>query len=614
MTLVAGEEDAAYRLIASPSGTQVGVVEPGRVTILTVPDFTPAAEVGIDGGMENHDVGFAGERLVVLSRAGVISTLHVVDPTGPTKLGEIPYRVFTRIAAIAGDLVLTTGGGATIIVDCGKVGASTLPLRGAITAAGNLGPDRFVIAAAGVIEEWDGYKRAPGRRIRLDRPMDLLYVGGNAQRIWMINRDEPTFIDVVTLASSSTRRYELPEAPRRIAVHERGDLLAGIGQDSSLPFVIDLTRPQPVVRLENGPVIDLVWLGRARTLVFQPLAGPLEMMTLPASSDAPDEDEDEQEASAPKSAVAVATSAPTSSDEQPVTQWTREDISARLAAWRDRHHAGVVRDDTGPILAEPEIAKSLATSAAATVATSLLAHGSLSSQVAKGPNLRDRVHPGSWRGEVGAWARTILARSHRDAPTMDCGILDELVVRLDLGDIHHAIMLLYGAHLIATPVAAYDLATVTGWKWDEALGHSTLAASGVVRWRGEHVSLVKEALALLDERPPLTGSIIVAPLATETTVAIVAPADIDAARVGAFAAPSIGALLVPNARGERKPARFLLEAQLRGLAPLVPWSRLGDVLRVPPPRSAIVVDDAAIAANLDLLVVATWATSAADRD
>ncbi len=609
MTLVAGEEDAAFRLIASPSGTQVGVVEPGRVTILGVPDLAPVAEVGIDGGMENHDVGFAGERLVVLSRAGVISTLHVVDPTGPTKLGEVPYRVFTRIAAIAGDLVLTTGGGATLIVDCGKVAASPLPLRGAITAAGRLGPDRFVIAAAGVVEEWDGYKRAPGRRIRLDRPIDLLHVGGNANRIWMINRDEPNRIDVVTLASSSTRRYELPEPPRRISVHERGDLLAVVGETTGLPFVIDLARPHAVIRIETAPVLDLVWLGRSRTLVLQPIGGPLELLTLPASADGTDEEELEP---APVKPAPAPVADP--SNERPPTQWSREDISARLAAWRDRHHAGVVRDDTGPILADPEIAKSLATSGAATVATSLLAHGSLSSQVAKGPNLRDRVHPGGWRGEVGAWARTILARSHRDAPTMDCGILDELVVRLDLGDIHHAIMLLYGAHLIATPVATYDLATVTGWKWDEALGHSTLAASGVVRWRGEHVALVKEALALLDERPPLTGSIILAPPATETTVAIVAPADIDAARVGAFAAPSVGALLVPNARGENKPARFLLEAQLRGLAPLVPWTRLGDALRVPPPRSAIVVDDAAIAANLELLVVATWATSAGDRD
>ena len=75
--------------------------------------------------------------------------------------------------------------------------------------------------------------------------------------------------------------------------------------------------------------------------------------------------------------------------------------------------------------------------------------------------------------------------------------------------------------------------------------------------------------------------------------------------LAAWAAVNVGTVLVPDERGEAAPARFLLEARLRGLAPLVPWARWAAHVARPLPAVAVVVDTAAIAAALKLAVAAT---------
>ena len=51
----------------------------------------------------------------------------------------------------------------------------------------------------------------------------------------------------------------------------------------------------------------------------------------------------------------------------------------------------------------------------------------------------------------------------------------------------------------------------------------------------------------------------------------------------------------------------MLEARIRGLVPLVPWTRFRELLKAPPRTAAVLVEHAAAAAGLELPVVATWA-------
>ena len=582
------------RIVADLRGSAIAVIEPGQVVILSVPSLEPGAELGIAGDLADHDVEFVGEtgRLAVLSRITGTSTLHVVEPAGPTKLGEVRFRVPARIASTAGEYVLVTAGSATFVVDvtAAEPVALPLPVRGEVTAAGRIGPHRFVLTVSGVIEEWDALTRAPGRRLRLDRPLDPLFVGGNALRIWMVPRGEPEHIDLVMLTSRSTRRIELPEPVASIDAHDHGDTLALIGARTRSAYVVDLTRASSVVKIERGAMTDVAWLGRGHTLVLKPAGGAIELVKVAVAVTPEPGDEGSPVESPPLRGRGVPLGdepedAPPRvvEDELPPARWTREDITERLAAWRDRYATDGAKTAPVEVAAAPR-------------------------QVERAPHDVRRVHPGGWRAELASWARAIKAGSHRDPPAIDRGILDETVERLRLAStVGHALALLYGAYLAgAGTVTPIDLASVLGWDWKEALGTGAVADSGLVRWRDERISLYREAIAVLDERPPIHGVIVPAAVSTESAVAIVVPAAIDPVRIGAWAAPTIGALLVANERGQRSPRSFVREARIRGVMPLVRWTELAAVLRVPPQMGAVIVDTATTAASLDLPVAATW--------
>ena len=588
------------RLVADLRGSTVAVIEPGQVMILNAPSLEAAAELGIAGDLDDHDIEFVGEtgRLAVLSRISGSSTLHVVDPAGPTKLGEVRFRVPARIACTAGEYVLVTAGTSTFVVDvtAAEPVALPLPVRGEVTAAGRIGPHRFVLTVSGVIEEWDALTRAPGRRLRLDRPLDPLFVGGNALRIWMVPRGEPEHIDLVMLTSRSTRRIELPEPVASIDAHDNGDTLALIGARTRSAYVVDLTRASSVVKIERGAMTDIAWLGRGHTLVLKPAGGALELVKVAVAVAPPPGDEVSPGESPPLRGRGVPPSDESEDapprvveDERPPARWTREDIDERLAAWRDRYATDGAKPAPVEVATAPR-------------------------QVERAPHDARRMHPGGWRAELATWARAIKAGSHRDPPAIGRGILDDTVERLRLsGTVGHAIALLYGAYLggaaIVTPI---DLASALGWDWKEALGSGAVADSGLVRWRDGRIALHREAIAVLDERPPIFGAIVQAAASTESAVAIVVPAAIDPARIGAWAAPTVGALLVPNERAHTNPRGFVREARIRGVTPLVRWTELAAVLRVPPHPAAIVVEHATTAASLELPVVATWSGTTAE--
>jgi len=591
------------RIVGDLRGFAIAVVEPGRVVILDSTSLEPTAELGIPGEVDNHDVAFVGEtgRLAVLSRSPGTSTLHIVDPTGPTKLGEVVVRASARIASTAGEYVLITTGSVISAIDvtAAAPSAQPLPVRGDVSAAGRMGPHRFVLAVSGVFEEWDALTRSPHRRLRLDRPLDPLFVGGNLHRVWSVSKLEPQFIDLVMLSTRSTRRIEVPEPIAKVDAHANGYTLALIGARTRSAYVVDLTRASSVIRLDRGAMTDVAWLGPGHVLVLKPTGEPIELLTVAVSAEL---GEDAAPPATPpvrgRRPVVPEVPAPDAEprvveDELPPARWTREDIAERLAAWRGRFTTEEAREAAKETLRDPI--------------------RDVPAEIARPPVARvihdpRRSHPGGWRAELAAWARALQGGSLRDPPAIDRGILDQTTQRLGLSDpTRAALALLYGAYLGGSaPVSANDLAAALGWNWTEALGTGEVAESGFVRWRDGKIDLYREVIAVLDERLPLHGTIVPATVSTDSAVAIVVPAAIDPVQIGAWAAPTIGALLVANARGQRHPRAFVREARVRGVMPLVRWTDLAGVLRVPPQMGAVIVDTATTAASLDLPVAATW--------
>lgn len=588
------------RLAVSPESGQIGVYETGRVSVLTIPDLAPIAEIGTEGDLDDNDVMFVGKRLIVLSRSEHQTRLHIVDPLGPTKMGEMSFRMQMWIAAVAGDHILTTGGGQTAIIDLTKTEpiATTLPVRGTVGAAGPMGDTGFVIASGDALEAWDAAARKPLRRVRLGRPLEPAFVGGHADRVWMISRQTPRHVEIITLTRRSSHTIELVAEPRHIAASPQGDLLAMICGETCSTYVVDVARRVPPRRIDRGPMAAVAWSG-PHTLVLQPVAQPLELLSLPRQVE-PARATAEVEASTPAQPLERTVQRPRTAEPESPTPWTRDEISQRLSAWRERVSARAVASAEPATTTTSLPAPATSHRAPPEPARTLPQHGAL-----------QPPHPGGWRSEIASWARSICARSYRPAPTLDLGALDELIARLELDtELRDAVVLLYGTYLNGLEgVAPIDLAAVIYWDWDKVIGDGPIVRSGIVHWCGGRIALVPEAIAALDGRPPRTGTIIGLDGAVGTAGAIVAPGNVDVLQLGAWAAPVVGALLVPNRHGERAPHRFMLEARLRGLVPLVPWLRFQSALKVPPRTAAVLVEHAAAAAGLELPVVATWSAT-----
>lgn len=88
--------------------------------------------------------------------------------------------------------------------------------------------------------------------------------------------------------------------------------------------------------------------------------------------------------------------------------------------------------------------------------------------------------------------------------------LDELAARFELSiAIGPALALLYGAHLAGLDgVAPADLSRVLDRSWDEALGRGELAATGIARYERSRVRFAQAVQRVLDELPPLTGTLV----------------------------------------------------------------------------------------------------------
>lgn len=472
------------RLAADVSGNRIGLIEPGRVVLVEVPSLAAMSELGIAGDLADNDVHFVGDmgRLAVMSRSAGRAVMHLVDPEGPTKVGEVQFRNSARIVAVAGNFVLTVAGNVTAVVDITQreLAAIPLPTRGAVTQAASLGPTTVVLAIGGALEQWDLEQRTPGRRLRLDRPIDPFVLGGNPDRIWVVQRDTRRIVDIITLSSRTTKQLELPEAALVIEAHPDGDLVAMIGADTRRGYVVDLVRAIPPTLLDGGELTALAWAENGDSIVVKPETGTLTLLGTRPEPEAPPPD-DEEPAAGPSSLEEP--QAPDEAAKPAAGNWSRDEISRRLAQWRSRYQseeaAAANRD-------EPDDEEPVATPTPASMPAP--------------------VPSGGWRGQLADWSRAILARQIRPLPEeLDRTALELIAVRTNLPPaLLPAIALLYGAYLLGhRDVAPIDLAAVTDYAWPEALAQGQLVLAGITATKRGRTRLVAEVRAVLDEAPPL---------------------------------------------------------------------------------------------------------------
>jgi hypothetical protein len=205
----------------------------------------------------------------------------------------------------------------------------------------------------------------------------------------------------------------------------------------------------------------------------------------------------------------------------------------------------------------------------------------------------------SWRDDIVAWSRAILSGA------IDHGIsrarhssIDVLAARFDLSPALSSVLaLLYGAHLCGERGAApADVARLLDHRWDEALGRGELADRGIAIYAGSRVALSPLVLRVLDELPPVTGTLVGEP----GPVALLGPCVVVAGdepltTIAERCLTQInGAILA--ARGEPDCSALLFEARARGAAAM-----LRATLTAPPADAAIfVIDNADLAERLGI--------------
>lgn len=540
---------ATPHVVASPGTPFACVVEPYQIRVLELPSLAPIAEIGIDPGT---DVAVVGAYVGVLAASG---RLYVVDPRaneGPSVVAELDVERGSRIVAASGNhLLIATSAcdGIVEVSDNGKATLSRLPVRVKLGIAGPAGvPEQFVLANAGALEEWSAASRSPVRRFRLDRPINAGWVGASARHLWFVaDSERDHLIAIKRDGTAPPVRIPLPEPAARV-VGDSSGVVAIIGEASRRAWLVRLG-DRSVVPMHAGPVDDLA-LCHGSVLVLAPDSAP-ELVPLPTAATLPQPDRAEQ-VRTQEVPHATLVPAPSARDQ--------------LDAWKER-----VADEPHRVVVEPR----------------------------------------GWRDELVAWMRQ-PARSLGDLPCRSPDPVRDVAGRLEIDDCDVAFLYaVYGARLCGNDGVSFaDLVDLTAGRWDEALGRGKLRHSGAFVWRRARVYLAPEIAATLDELAPTYGTVVPSAIAARSRVRIVAPRGVPLEAIGAWAAPSLGSLLVPNPRGLCAPARFLLEAKVRGLAPLVPWLYPSWPVGVHPERAVVVVDDARISADLAPIGM-VWPVSAA---
>jgi hypothetical protein len=278
--------------------------------------------------------------------------------------------------------------------------------------------------------------------------------------------------------------------------------------------------------------------------------------------------------------------------------------SKRMSAWRDLVRQTRQRvDPVEPAAPAAPIAPVLIAPAAPTVPAAPVAPVTPAAPIAPapdpaGPPPRSDARR-SWRDEVVAWSRAVSAGTvDEDGPTAPP--IDAVIARLDLArQLRPVLVMLYGAHLCGElGVAPVDIARVLARSWDEALGRGQLARRGVAEYSGSRVALSPRLLRVLDELPPVTGTLVGAPGPVALPgpyVVIAGDEPLPAIAVQCLARVG-GAILA--AHDGVDPAELSLEARAYGAVPML---RLAARLEPAPSDPAIfVVSDAELAEHVGL--------------
>jgi len=491
----------------SADGALAAVREPTRITIVELPSAAAFAEIGVDPDALGSDVAWVGvpPRLIVLSRYQDSSTAHlldVLDPLGPRTTAEIPLDAPMRLFATVGSHALVVGARhATVLVASeSHLMPYQFPSR-AIPVVAGAAAGQFLVALSASIEEWDPQSRTPKRRLRLPRAAMITAVGGSERLVWITTQQEPARIDVIPLVNrGQPKAHDLPEPLAGVAGHPRSDLVVCIGADSGRLYVVDLDGRMPLRLIETeatDPVTSAALVvGRMVGVLAAQAGSPLTVVPL----DGRDLDPGDLASSAvlrwkePAQRSRMFAAAPDESmSGESVSHLT---VRAEAAAG-SMEHAGAAPGEPAPYDVTPhEPGDEVPVDAMSAVQST--------TDIA--PHHEVRL---SWRDHVAAWSRAVrLGRTTHTAPRAP--LIDAVLARFDLEhQLQPVLVLLYGAHLCGElGVAPVDVAHVLDRRWEEALGRGELARRGVATYAGSRVTLSPVVLRVLDELPPLAGTLV----------------------------------------------------------------------------------------------------------
>jgi ATPase family protein associated with various cellular activities (AAA) len=248
-------------LVASPDGSHAAVVEPGRIVIVELRRGAQVAEIGAAAALEQTDVAWIGPaaRLLVLSRRGTHSTVHLVDTDGPRLRVEIQIEGTMRIGAAIGAQALVIGTTSMAVLTAGEAHLTPYQFPGrSLPSAAGIAGQQLIVAVSGAIEEWDLLQRTPRKRLRLPRQAAIVQLGGSDRLVWMTTQQDPARIDVIPqINRGQPRSHELPEPIAHVASHPQHDVVACIGRDTGRLYLVDLDG-KTALRTVDVPGLDRV--------------------------------------------------------------------------------------------------------------------------------------------------------------------------------------------------------------------------------------------------------------------------------------------------------------------------------------------------------------------
>ena len=549
---------ARMRIAVSGDGTLAAITEPTRITIVDLPSCAVVAEVGIDLAASTTEVVWVGPplRLLVLARYDEHSSAHLLDPNGPRTIAEIRLESPMRMFAAVGSYALAVGSHAAILT-AGEAHLTPyqFPSR-VIPVAAGAAASQFVVALPGSVEEWDPVSRMPKRRLRLPRPAVISAVGGSDRVVWITTQQNPARLDVMPLVNrGQPKTHELPEAIAASSGHPRSDLVVCVGADSGRLYAVDLdgrTRLRTIAAdgIDRPDAAGLV-IGRSVGVVVAQVDRALAFVALdsrevePAAAPIPRHREEPP----PRRALEVTVE----NEEDDGPMWP---TSAPIAAFAPP-----------PSPAEPGPTPAPRPPAAAWSTVSENVTPRPLKRPADGEALPPRP---TWRDDVVIWARAIMAGTF-DRATPPAPPIELVAARFELPPrLVPALVLLYGAHLAGEHgCAPVDLSRVLGRRWDDALGRGELAASGIVIHERSRVYLRPTIVDVLDDQPPVTGTLVGEPSAMTLLgpCTVVASDDSLIAIAERFLLSAGGAILAAHHAAD--PVDLVLEARARGAAPML---------------------------------------------